>query len=190
MTRILFVCMGNICRSPIVESVARVELARVGMAAHVESAGTENYHVGERADPRAIAIAQAHCYPLAGHRARQLQSADFHSFDHVLAMDRVNLRAMQSFRPRLLIRDESRFQSTESIPHPCPPPQGRENGGHSNYLSAGSMDGVEPVLFLGDADVADPYYGTDEDFERVVVLARDGVSKWIGRLRELRAMGG
>ena len=52
------------------------------------------------------------------------------------------------------------------------------------------MDGVEPVLFLGDADVADPYYGTDEDFERVVVLARDGVSKWIGRLRELRAMGG
>ncbi|MET0226295.1 MAG: low molecular weight phosphotyrosine protein phosphatase, partial [Dokdonella sp.] len=77
MTRILFVCMGNICRSPIVESVARLEFARAGIDAEIASAGTENYHVGQRADERAIAIAEAHGYPLAAHRARQLQRADF-----------------------------------------------------------------------------------------------------------------
>ena len=99
MMRILFVCMGNICRSPTVEAVARVQFARARVAVQIESAGTEDYHVGERADPRAIAIAQAHGYPLAAHRARQLRSTDFHSFDHVFAMDRVNLRAMQACRP-------------------------------------------------------------------------------------------
>ncbi len=145
MTRILFVCMGNICRSPTVEAVARVEFARAGVAAQVESAGTEDYHIGQRADPRSIRIALGHGYPLAAHRARQLRSADFNAFDHVFAMDSVNLRAMQAFRPR--------------------------------------EGGVEPVLFLDDADVPDPYYGNDEDFERVVTLAREGVGVLIERLR-------
>ncbi|HEY0233040.1 MAG TPA: low molecular weight protein-tyrosine-phosphatase [Dokdonella sp.] len=99
MTRILFICMGNICRSPIVESVARVEFARAGIAAEIASAGTENYHVGQRADERAIAIAEAHGYPLAAHRARQLQRGDFERYEHLLVMDRVNLRASQRVRP-------------------------------------------------------------------------------------------
>jgi protein-tyrosine phosphatase len=99
MTRILFVCMGNICRSPIVESVARVEFARAGIAAEIASAGTENYHVGQPADERAIAIAEAHGYPLAAHRARQVQRGDFERYDHLLVMDRVNLRALQRVRP-------------------------------------------------------------------------------------------
>ena len=99
MTRILFICMGNICRSPTVESVARVEFARAGFAAEVASAGTEGYHVGEAADHRSIAVAEAHGYPLKQHRARQLKREDFERYDHVLAMDRVNLRAMQRLRP-------------------------------------------------------------------------------------------
>jgi protein-tyrosine phosphatase len=99
VTRILFVCMGNICRSPIVESVARLEFARAGVDAEIASAGTENYHVGHPADERAIAIAEAHGYPLAAHRARQLQRGDFERYDHVLVMDRVNLRAAQRVRP-------------------------------------------------------------------------------------------
>lgn len=98
MTRFLFVCMGNICRSPMVEAVARVEFARAGFAAEVASAGTEGYHVGDRADPRAIAVAEAHGYPLARHRARQIAGADFECYDHVLAMDRVNLRALERLR--------------------------------------------------------------------------------------------
>jgi protein-tyrosine phosphatase len=96
MTRVLFVCMGNICRSPIVESVARIEFARAGMDVQVASAGTENYHVGQPADRRAIRIAESHDYPLAEHRARQVRMQDFTSFDHLLVMDRVNLDALQS----------------------------------------------------------------------------------------------
>jgi len=111
-TRILFVCMGNICRSPMVETVARVELARAGIAADNASAATENYHVGEGADPRAIEMAQSHGYPLAQHRARQVRAADFDEFDLVLAMDRVNLRALQRHRPRADAREAALF-----LPH-------------------------------------------------------------------------
>ncbi|GAA0707901.1 low molecular weight protein-tyrosine-phosphatase [Dokdonella soli] len=145
MTRILFICMGNICRSPIVEAVARVEFDRAGVIAEVASAGTENYHVGAPADHRAIAVAEAHGYPLAAHRARQVRTEDFASFDQILAMDRVNLRALQRFRS--------------------------EPGG------------TEPALFLGDAEVPDPYYGTKKDFERVVALAQRGVAALIMSLR-------
>lgn len=112
MTRILFICMGNICRSPIVETVARVEFARAGIAVHVESAGTEEYHVGQPADRRAIRIAEAHGYPLAAHRARQVRDEDFESFDRLLAMDHVNLRALARGRsvqtrvaPRLFLAE-------------------------------------------------------------------------------------
>ena len=97
--KILFVCMGNICRSPTVEAVARVEFARAGLQVEVDSAGTESYHVGQRADPRSIAMAEAHGYPLADHRARQLCAADFSRFDHLLVMDRANLRAALAMAP-------------------------------------------------------------------------------------------
>ena len=109
MTRILFVCMGSICRSPIVETVARVEFERAGVDVHVASAGTENYHVGERADPRAIEIAEANGYPLAQHRARQICSADFDEFDWILAMDRVNLSALGRHRARTQAREAALF---------------------------------------------------------------------------------
>jgi len=91
--------MGNICRSPVVEAVARAQFTRAGLAIEVESAGTENYHIGERADPRAIASARSSGYELAAHRARQLCSADFAGFDWLLAMDRVNLRAARRSCP-------------------------------------------------------------------------------------------
>ena len=109
MTRILFVCMGNICRSPIVESVARVEFARAGIAAEVASAGTERYHIGEGADPRAIEIAEANGYPLVQHRARQVSPEDFGRYDFILAMDRVNLGALVRHRPRTAERDAALF---------------------------------------------------------------------------------
>lgn len=109
MTRILFVCMGNICRSPMVETVARVEFARAGIAAEFASAGTESYHIGEPADPRAIDLAEAHGYPLAQHRARQVAAADFGNFDMILAMDRVNLGALRRHRPRDAMLDPALF---------------------------------------------------------------------------------
>ncbi len=83
-------CMGNICRSPTVEAVARVEFARAGLDIEVASAGTEGFHVGNPADRRSIAMAEANGYPLGAHRARQVCAADFSRFDHLLVMDRTN----------------------------------------------------------------------------------------------------
>ena len=97
--KLLFVCMGNICRSPTVAAVARVEFARAGLDIEVDSAGTEGYHIGHAADPRSIALAEAHGYPMRAHRARQLCAADFSCFDHLLVMDRVNLRAALAKAP-------------------------------------------------------------------------------------------
>lgn len=99
MTRILFVCLGNICRSPLVEAVAREEFARAGVVAEFASAGTGTYHVGHAADPRTIASAAAHGYDVSAHRARQLDIADFARFDAVLGMDQANLRNIQALCP-------------------------------------------------------------------------------------------
>jgi protein-tyrosine phosphatase len=97
--KLLFVCMGNICRSPTVEAVARVEFARAGLDIEVDSAGTERYHVGHPADSRAISMAEANGYPLDSHRARQVSAEDFTRFDHLLVMDNTNLRAVLERAP-------------------------------------------------------------------------------------------
>jgi protein-tyrosine phosphatase len=99
MKSILFVCMGNICRSPVVAEVARNEFARAGLSIEIDSAGTGNYHIGGRADERAIGSAKAHGYDLSAHRARQVRAEDFSHFDAVLAMDRVNLATLKSNSP-------------------------------------------------------------------------------------------
>lgn len=91
--------MGNICRSPVVEAVARQHLHAAGLKVDIASAGTESYHVGDRADPRAIASARAAGYDVAAHRARQLDATDFSRFDWLLAMDHVNLRAARRTCP-------------------------------------------------------------------------------------------
>lgn len=96
---ILFVCMGNICRSPTVEAVARVEFAKAGLEIAVDSAGTESYHIGHHADPRAIALAEANGYPMQQHRARQVCEEDFSRFDHLLVMDKTNLHALMAKAP-------------------------------------------------------------------------------------------
>jgi protein-tyrosine phosphatase len=98
---VLFVCLGNICRSPTAEGVLRAIAAREypGLMLDVDSAGTADYHVGEPPDRRTVAAARRRGYDLAGLRARQVQSEDFHRFDFVLAMDRANLAALEQLRP-------------------------------------------------------------------------------------------
>ncbi|MBS0591228.1 MAG: low molecular weight phosphotyrosine protein phosphatase [Proteobacteria bacterium] len=97
--RILFVCMGNICRSPVVEAVARARFARAGRVVDVDSAGTESYHVGQPPDPRSLASAQRYGYDASAHRARQVGAGDFTLFDKLLVMDRMNLRALERVAP-------------------------------------------------------------------------------------------
>ena len=94
---VLFVCMGNICRSPTAEGVFRHVVAEAGLAEliEVDSAGTHAYHVGEPADRRAQAAAERRGFSLQGIRARRVSAEDFERFDYVLAMDRDNLSLLR-----------------------------------------------------------------------------------------------
>src|SRR4051812_10518060 len=96
---VLFVCLGNICRSPLAEA-AMIEAARQrGLDIRVESAGTGDWHIGHPADARATAIAAAQSVDIAGHRARQVTPADFYRFDDIIALDRQNLADLKAMRP-------------------------------------------------------------------------------------------
>ena len=97
--RVLFVCMGNICRSPTAEGVFRQALQAHAGSIEIDSAGTHDYHVGEPPDRRAIAAAQRRGIDLSGLRARQVTDADFARFDLILAMDHDNLDLLQHRAP-------------------------------------------------------------------------------------------
>ena len=99
-TAILFVCMGNICRSPTAEGVFRARAKAAGMGAlHIDSAGTHGYHVGGAPDKRAAVHAARRGYDLSSQRARQVVAADFATFDHIYAMDHDNLALLQAACP-------------------------------------------------------------------------------------------
>ncbi|WP_454255767.1 low molecular weight protein-tyrosine-phosphatase [Pseudomonas sp. Marseille-Q8238] len=99
--RVLFVCLGNICRSPTAEGVFRQRLQKAGLDAHVlvDSAGTGDWHVGKAPDRRTTLAAQQRNYDLSTLRARQFAVEDFSRFDLILAMDHSNLRNLQALRP-------------------------------------------------------------------------------------------
>lgn len=97
---LLFVCLGNICRSPLAEAAFRDAAARAGLAAVTESAGTGEWHVGNPPDPRSIAVALRHGIDISGKRARRVRGADFTGFDLILALDPQNLRDLQSMAPQ------------------------------------------------------------------------------------------
>jgi protein-tyrosine phosphatase len=98
-SRILFVCLGNICRSPLAEAAFRAEAERLGLDVEADSAGTGNWHVGEPPDRRAIAAARRNGVDISHLRARQVGPEDFDLFDHVIALDRENLAQLERMRP-------------------------------------------------------------------------------------------
>ncbi|EWC41546.1 low molecular weight phosphotyrosine protein phosphatase [Pseudomonas stutzeri] len=99
--KVLFVCMGNICRSPTAEGVFRQRVQQAGLCSRVEidSAGTGDWHAGKTPDSRACAAAGRRGYSLAALRARQVRPEDFERFDLILAMDHDNLARLQALRP-------------------------------------------------------------------------------------------
>ncbi|HEY4996378.1 MAG TPA: low molecular weight protein-tyrosine-phosphatase [Solirubrobacteraceae bacterium] len=153
--RLLFVCLGNICRSPTAEGVMRTLVEQAGMTERIEvdSAGTGAWHVGSPADARASATALAHGVALDS-VARQVILDDFEGFDVVLAMDRENLRALR----RLARNDEQRARIhllREFDP-----------------ASAGAED----------LDVPDPYYGAGDGFEEVYDLVHAACAGLLERI--------
>lgn len=99
MPSVLFVCLGNICRSPLAEVALRGEAQRLDLDLIVDSAGTGNWHAGEPPDPRAQAVALRHGADASGLRARQVVPADFRRFTHVIAMDTDNLANLRRLAP-------------------------------------------------------------------------------------------
>ncbi len=99
MTSVLFVCLGNICRSPLAEAAFRLEAERIGLAVTVDSAGTGGWHAGEAPDRRAQAVAKRNGVEIGAYRGRQVVREDFYRFDHILALDRENLKALRSMMP-------------------------------------------------------------------------------------------
>jgi protein-tyrosine phosphatase len=153
-TAILFVCMGNICRSPTAEGVFRARAEQAGMAdsLHIDSAGTHAYHVGHQPDPRSTEFAARRGISLAHQRARQVKAEDFVNFDHLYAMDAENLAEL-SFR--------------------CPP-EHRHKLGLFMQFATKSDSTVVP----------DPYYGNGNGFDLVLDYiedASDGLLAALGK---------
>ena len=126
MVNVLFVCLGNICRSPSAEGVFRSLVHREGLSGRigVDSAGTHAYHIGKPPDPRAIAAARRRGIDLSGLRARQARREDFRSFDLILAMDADNIADLQALcspgeRQRLrLFLDTAGVTEPRGVPDP------------------------------------------------------------------------
>jgi protein-tyrosine phosphatase len=99
MPSVLFVCLGNICRSPLAEAALRAEVDAAGLDIVVDSAGTGDWHAGEPPDRRARATALRHGIDISGYRARQVAAADFTRFTHIFALDGDNLRNLRGLAP-------------------------------------------------------------------------------------------
>lgn len=96
---VLFVCLGNICRSPLAEAAFRMEAERLELAVEVDSAGTGDWHRGEPPDRRAQAAARRNGVDIGGYRARQVRAEDFGRYTHIVAMDADNLADLERLRP-------------------------------------------------------------------------------------------
>ena len=123
--RILMVCLGNICRSPLAEGIFRKQLQLRGLDWEVDSAGTGNWHLGEQPDPRSIQVARLQGLDISNQRARQINRRDLSSFDYIFAMDRSNQRQILELvrqpehRERVyLFLEFARSQEGPDVPDP------------------------------------------------------------------------
>ncbi|MGF1549445.1 MAG: low molecular weight protein-tyrosine-phosphatase [Sphingomonadaceae bacterium] len=110
--RVLFVCLGNICRSPLAEAAFRVEAEKLGLDAEIDSAGTGDWHLGHPPDPRAAAVAKANGIDIGDRRARRVKPGDFYHYDHIIALDAQNRADLEGMRP-----DDARAEISLLLDH-------------------------------------------------------------------------
>ena len=145
---ILFVCLGNICRSPMAEGILRHLAEKAGRADEflIDSAGTGAWHIGDPPDSRAIAVAADHDIDISGLRARKVAPADFDRFDLILALDHDNLLSLRESAPsgataRIALFSEHAFATAQDVPDPY-------FGGRAEF------DAVYRMLYRGCASIA------------------------------------
>jgi protein-tyrosine phosphatase len=121
---VLFVCLGNICRSPMAEGAFRAVAEERGLACLIDSAGTASYHLGSQPDQRAIAVASDKGINIAEQAARQIERDDFYRFSHIIALDRANLESLRGKAPRdgtarlAMLMDAVEGRRGEPVPDP------------------------------------------------------------------------
>ena len=156
MVKVLFVCLGNICRSPLAEGIFKHLVKEVGLKDQifVESAGTSGWHIGDSPDPRSIDIALENGI-LLDHYGRKAVSSDFSEFDYIIAMDRTNYRDLQGL------------------------PGSRKNGAAKLYL-------MRDFDSIGNGqDVPDPYYGGEDGFKYVFELLDRSCRNLLEEIKEI-----
>jgi protein-tyrosine phosphatase len=152
--KVLFVCLGNICRSPTAEGVFLKLVADAGLSKRidVDSAGTAGWHQGRAPDIRTVAVAKKQGYDLSMLRARQVVVSDFEKFDYILAMDSENLSNLMKLQPI----------------------------NHTGFISLFLEFGLQKTY----CEVPDPYHGENKDFELVVDLAEDAARGLLAHIRK------
>jgi protein-tyrosine phosphatase len=160
VVNVLFVCLGNICRSPMAEGVFGALVAKHGMEASIgaDSAGTSGFHSGELPDPRMMNTAEQHAIMLT-HRARKLVNEDFERFDYILSMDSANLDIILAMQKR-----------AASL-------------GGKNMAKVLMMRSFDPEAD-DDMDVPDPYYGGMDGFEEVYHMLERSNEKFLDFLKQ------
>jgi low molecular weight protein-tyrosine phosphatase len=151
MQKILFVCLGNICRSPLAEGIMLHLKEKHGLDVEIDSAGTANYHINEAPDSRTIANAKKNGVDLSRLRARQFKESDFEAFDHIYVMDKNNLRNILNMA---------------------------QHGHHKNKVSL-----FLHSVYENEAEVPDPYYGAEKEFESVFQLVYKACEDLIATLK-------
>lgn len=152
--KVLFVCMGNICRSPTAEAVFRhyVESAGLSDVILIDSAGTHDYHIGHAPDLRSQQAAAQRGYDMSALRGRQVEKPDFEKFDYVLAMDSANLSILQYLAPRGCKKQVGLF--------------------------------LEFARHHAEREVPDPYYGGAQGFEHVLDMVEDAAQGLLQHIRQ------
>jgi protein-tyrosine phosphatase len=155
MIKVLFICLGNICRSPLAEAIFNHKIEKYGISKQFlsDSCGTSDFHIGELPDERTLHCAKRHEIRI-NHRARQINRVDLREFDYLIAMDHSNRKNVHNLLTKYKISHDQLFLIREFQPD------------------------------TEDLEVPDPYYGGEEGFENVYQILDDSIEHFLERLRK------
>ncbi len=159
MIKVLFVCLGNICRSPLAEAIFNHKIQALGLSRKFrsDSAGTSDYHIGELPDERSIQCAQRKGLKIH-HRGRQVNRTDFRDFDYIIAMDDSNLRNLQTLKTQYNYSDKELFLMRDFVV---------------------GWEGLS---------VPDPYYGGEEGFDEIYQILDTSIEGFLAKIKEVHQL--